>query len=282
MPRFNPKATLTVITNVALGGAYQYAPITGFWKDLLGYVACTVLAFSVLTWLCLSIPIVVKFRRGPKGRSPMTILIVCIVGAIISGGLWLLIDPLSQRVKEEGGLPGLSLHMYIRIDNLYEDRRKYLFDFGKVGKERLSIYISRDNNFTFSFVDAKGESHSIQIALGDGRINLGKFCYLSCEVGINGQNTLLRVFVDGDLKERLLLPFKTDIGGLNISNGVIGADLNGENGAAFAIEEFIVRNVTASNRVIEGITKYFAEEPHTSHIQGNGSQWMRFSDAKHK
>jgi hypothetical protein len=74
--------------------------------------------------------------------------------------------------KTASKLPGLSVQIFFRLNYLKADRRKYLFDFGKIDHERLSIYVSRDDVFTFSFTDAKGEPHLVQIPIGDNGIPL--------------------------------------------------------------------------------------------------------------
>ncbi len=123
-------------------------------------------------------------------------------------------------------LPGISLHMAIRINNVLGNRKKYLFDFGQKSGTRLSVYISPDNIFTYAFIDNKGELHSIHIPLGGTNgIPITNFFYLACELGIDNNSTLLRVIVNGKVYGSSRIPYRIDISPIDIPNGVMGADL---------------------------------------------------------
>jgi hypothetical protein len=172
-------------------------------------------------------------------------------------------------------LPGMSLHMQIRLNHLAGDRRKYLFDFGNKNNERLSIYISPDSIFTLAFLDAKGEQHPVQIPLGGDGIPLGEFFYLGCEFGIDGQSTQLWVLVDGKERGSIRLPFRVDIESLDVPGGVVGADLDGNNGGSFDLKEFLAYSKTLNEKDIQNLAQYFQGHSNIPHVEFRGKQWMR-------
>ena len=190
--------------------------------------------------------------------------------------------PEQQRatlVPSEVRLPGFSFHMMIRINNIPGARRKYIFDMGSASAERLSIYISSDNILTFQFVDAKHEVHPLQLPFGSAGPSIGKFAYLTCELGISGSTTELRLYCDGERIGEQILQFKTDIGSLDLPNAVLGADLNGSDGASFDIRDLAVYTATFTTENLETLAGYFdsrrAED--IPYVEFGGKQWMRVS-----
>jgi len=178
---------------------------------------------------------------------------------------------------DRGGkpLPGISLHMSIRLINHSADRRKYLIDYGHVDGSRFSVHLSSDNVFTLMFVDNKKEPHPVQIPLGGDGIPLGRFFYLGCELGIGGNITVLRILIDGKEARSLELPFKTDLGELDVPGGVIGADLNGTDGAWFDIAEKLVLSETVIPQKLTAMKEYFDGRPHNVYLEFRGNQWMQ-------
>ena len=184
-------------------------------------------------------------------------------------------SPQTAPVAVMSALPGMSLHMQIRLNHLAGNRRKYLFDFGNINNERLSIYISPDSIFTLAFLDAKGEQHPVQIPLGGDGIPLGEFFYLGCEFGIDGQSTQLLVLVDGKERGFIRLPFRVDIESLDVPGGVVGADLNGNNGGSFDLKEVIAYSKTLDGKEVQDIAQYFQGHSNVPHVEFRGKQWMR-------
>ena len=50
--------------------------------------------------------------------------------------------PPQPKAFGNGGLPGLSLQLHLRLNPILSDQRKYLFDCGRVRGSRLSVYVS--------------------------------------------------------------------------------------------------------------------------------------------
>lgn len=171
-------------------------------------------------------------------------------------------------------LPGMSLHAFLRISHLPVTRRKYIFDFGQPTGERLSVYLSSDNVFTLCFVDAKREPHPIQLPIGT-IVPLGEFFYLACEVGDGGQFTAIRVAVNGIEAGKLELPFRADIGALDVPGGVVGADLEGNNGAAFDMQQLALYTVTQPDVALTQLNQYFRSKEAGGFVKFSGQQWMR-------
>jgi hypothetical protein len=209
------------------------------------------------------------------------ILLAGVVWKLNSGGKNKVVQPnpatASTCRPANKSLPGMSLHMIIRIHNLPVNRRKYLFDFGHEKAGRLSIYISSDDIFTFGFLDAEEEFHPVQIPLRGNGVPLNEFFYLSCELGLNGQTTEMIVLVDGEQKGALELPFRVDVGSLDVPGGVVGADLSGQNGAKIDIKEFFAYSKTLDEKDLDGARNYLKTRLTAVHqyVEFNGNQWMR-------
>jgi hypothetical protein len=194
-----------------------------------------------------------------KCRSPLGYLVIALIGASIFVGYWWFAGKISNSNGGKSALftqnfPGISFQALIRLNDISDNNRKYLVDFGKINESRFSIYISSDNVFTFSFIDAKDEPHLIQMPIGTNGIPFGKLFYLTCELGIDGQNTLLRMLVDGKEIKFIQLPFKVDLGKIDVRGGVIGADLNGNNGASFDMGTMMIFSTTMIPSQVTALT----------------------------
>jgi hypothetical protein len=178
---------------------------------------------------------------------------------------------------------GISFQTLIKLNNVsvLENHRKYIFDFGQINGSRLSLYLSPDGIFTFSFLDAHGEPNLIKSPIGNGGVPFGKFFYLVCELGIDDQSTVMRMIIDDKEFKSDKLPFKIDLGGIDIPGGVVGADLNGENGSSFDMVRLFVFSKTFTTPQIVALKKTMADyiyaNPNYAFIEYNGKQWMRFN-----
>ncbi|MCI0616783.1 LamG domain-containing protein [bacterium] len=182
---------------------------------------------------------------------------------------------------EQSRNPGFSLHMVISIHHLPVSRRKYLFDFGHANRERLSIYLSAGNVFTVSLIDADREPHPLQVPLGTGGIPTSQPIYLVCEASVSSNSTSLRVFVNAQsVGEPVMLPFRVNLGDLDLPGGVIGSDLNGNDGASFDLYELAVYGATLTDEQIAKLAEYFIKRPRTNYVAFNGNQWMRLANFK--
>jgi len=192
-------------------------------------------------------------------------------------------NPSVALVPIGAGLPGFSFHLMIRINNIPAARRKYIFDMGRTDGERLSIYVSSDNILTVQFVDAKHEIHPLQIPFGFGGLSIGKFEYLGFELGISGMTTELRLFYAGNKIGEQILPFKTDVGSLNLPDSALGADLDGSNGACFDLRDWAAYSSTFATEDLKAIAEYFESRKadEIPYIEFDGNRWFRYSSLPH-
>jgi hypothetical protein len=174
-------------------------------------------------------------------------------------------------------LPGMSLHAEVRLRHIAVDRRKYIFDIGHPDGERLSIYISPENIFTLIFLDPHKEPYIVQVPFGGSSIPLEQWFYLDCEVGSDGYSSEVLLFSNGEQRGSLELPFRVNVNSLDVPGGVIGADLDGNNGGAFDLSELAVYSNTLPNEAASNLQKYFAELPNTHYVEFGGNQWMRIN-----
>jgi len=271
------------------------------WFVIAGHATCSIFRTDFVTRVAL------KTRARFKDAQMLSYIIVTLLGAALASGYWYSINyfykrvglitkaepepesappadkvstPFDGRVNVKKALPGLSLHTFIRVNNLPAARRKYIFDFGHTQKERFSVYISSDNIFTFSFVDAKNEPHVIQLPVGGNGFPIGRFVYMCCDLGISGESTELRMYVDGEEIGSLILPFKTDVGALDVGNGVMGSDLSGENGSAVDVGELMIYGFTVNALEIKDhIRPYLLSKKDKRYVEFQGTQWLRVADA---
>ncbi len=224
-----------------------------------------------LAWLFTSLMIFGIPRLRTK--KSMCSLLVLVAGISISVyGKWL---AQKDEPKQES-LPGISLNFLIRLENRLGGERQYLLDFGQADRSRLSVYISSEKFLTFLVIDAKGEPHSLQVALGGNDLPLDQFIYLACEIGIKSQSTIMRMAVNGRVVRYAELPFRVDVGAIDAPGGVLGADIQGQYGARFDFAELAMNASTLSEeKAAQELCWFKKGKPKDDYLKFNGKQWIR-------
>ena len=169
--------------------------------------------------------------------------------------------------------PGISLHAELRLHTLQESRRQYLFDLGQIDKERFSMYLDPDNVLTVALVSSKNEPYNIRVSPSD--VPMEHFIFVSSEVAVRDNSTLLTVSINGTPVGRLELPFKVAPDRIDPAGAVIGADLNGQNGARFDMAESMLFSTTLTSDEFKGLLEYMRNKTSKQYVQFNGSQWLR-------
>lgn len=139
----------------------------------------------------------------------------------------------------EEKLPGFAAYAVLRIYDVPEFHRKYIFDFGSAdGKSRAAFYLSASDQFTFLLTDIRGESYPLEIKLGHGGIPIDKFIMLICEAGVDEGSTVLRVSVNGKEIQRRKLAFQVNLGERKWGPGTtVGANAIGQSNGVLMLME---------------------------------------------
>jgi len=177
----------------------------------------------------------------------------------------------SVRITERS--PGLSWQMILRIRKLPEVRRQYISDTGSLNASRVSVYVSPENALTFALIDAAGECYSVVVPLGEHGISVEQFIYLGFEIG-TGSHTFMRILSGGKEIARNDIPFRVDPGPLDMTDGIIGADISGQKGGAFDLVAIWGYNSTLTSDDFDTLTSRL-DKPVTVFVRFNGNQWMR-------
>jgi len=233
---------------------------------------------SKSTWgLCITFTLALATSVAPiSERTQVTIALVCWGLFALSCMGWLVAHRMEIKRSLMGRIPGISLNAHLRVGVVSESRRKYLFDFGRIDGERLSVYLSPDNVFTVSVIDRKGEPHIVQMPFGRKGVPLGEFLYLCVELGQSGEHTEIRLSVNAKDLEWKKLPFRVDVAGLEIGKGTIGGDLMAENCSKVDIAEIIVYPATMPKKFMKGMLKYFRSKEIKQFREFSGNQCMTF------
>jgi hypothetical protein len=152
---------------------------------------------------------------------------------------------------------GFSAHMVLRLRDVAAIRRKYIFDFGTPEGARVAFYLSASDRFILEAKDVRGETYPLEVPFGGNGIPIGKFVYLSAEVGLEETSTFLSVAVNGIDVQRRTLGFRIDLGSRKWSGGTIGSDAAGKNNAGFDLGEFWGYPTTLATQEAEQLCAYF-------------------------
>jgi hypothetical protein len=102
-----------------------------------------------------------------------------------------------------------------------------------------------------------------------------RFIFLSAEVAIRDRSTLLTASTNGTIVGKLELPFKVAPDRIDPAGAVIGADLNGQNGARFDMAESILSSLTLTSDEFKGLLENIRNKARKQYVEFNGSQWLR-------
>lgn len=146
---------------------------------------------------------------------------------------------LGKLLVPDKKLPGFAAYAVLRIYDVPEFRRKYIFDFGaQNSKARAAFYLSASDQFTFVLTDVRGESYPLEVKLGHGGVPIDKFIMLLCEAGVDGDTTVLRVSVNGKEIQQRKLSFAVDLGDRKWGPGTtLGANAMGQDNGVFMLME---------------------------------------------
>jgi hypothetical protein len=180
------------------------------------------------------------------------------------------LQPPADYVVEK--YPGFSLQGLFSLHLLTEHRRKYLFDFGKTNQDRVSIFFDPDNILTLALIATNGETYNVRVA--PENVPLDQMLYLSCEIGFGERSTFLRVLINSNQVGIVSIPFKV-LAAVDTAGGVMGADMDGKNGAAFDVAEVMKYGTTLNSGDVKQLLEYFSNSERKQLIQFNGKQWLR-------
>jgi hypothetical protein len=164
-------------------------------------------------------------------------------------------------------LPGFAAYAVVRIYDIPEFRRKYIFDFGaQASKARAAFYLSASDQFTFAVTDVRGETYPLEVKLGQGGIPIDRVIMLLCEAGVDEETTILRVSVNGKEIQRRKLSFPADFGDRNWgANSTLGANAIGQDNGIFMLAELVVWAETFSKddaaKMLKNVTDFYKLKP---------------------
>lgn len=212
----------------------------------------------------------VKMKVQGKRKIWIFSVVIC---AILGSVLCYLLRTKATQSSNDQNLPGLSVNLVLRLQNRLGSQRQYVADFGQLDGTRLSLYVSPDKLMTLAFQDQSGKLYLLTAPIGT-IVPLNSFFDVIAEIGIREQGTVMRMFINGREVQHLEIPSKVDFGKFDVHNGVIGANLQGGNGAQFDLVEFAVYGETLCDACIDVTLKRLKQAPAKA-ARFSGDQWMR-------
>lgn len=147
-------------------------------------------------------------------------------------------------------LLGFSAQLNVEIRNVAELRRQYIFQHVTPEKAKASFYFSANDQFVFSITDIRDETNSLEVHVGNDGVPIYRKIFLVCETGVKGNETHMRVLVDGVEVARKTIPRRIDLGSRDWTKATVGADIKGKQGSAFTILTWSFGHVTMTNENI--------------------------------
>lgn len=213
-----------------------------------------------LLLLALSVPFgVVSWAAGqiasPFWWLPFVALPVAVVAMLLIGAL-LGFDYL--KATRRARLPGFGVHLAIRVSDIQEPRRQYIFDLGGQGKPGAAFYLSNSRRFVFLIRDTHGEPYSLEVPAGWLGFPIADPAYFALEAGTDGITTVMRAMVNGRILHERTLPFAVDFTGLGINDLVVGASHDKTHQGGFALFQLVMVQATLTDDEARDMASYMA------------------------
>jgi hypothetical protein len=111
----------------------------------------------------------------------------------------------SELYSKYETLKGLSCHMVLKLYSL-NGSINFLLDLGKYeNKNRISLYLDREDKLTFRVFDNDGNRYINSIKLNTYGFNYNKWCFITFEFGISEDYSILILEINGKYFKDVLL-----------------------------------------------------------------------------
>lgn len=178
------------------------------------------------------------------------------VGSIAAGGAWWLFDYAKARGRP--ALRGVGVHATLQINQGRLGRRRYILEWGRPAAPGLALFVSASERLTFELRDARGEPHTLQADMGRNGVPWAERVYLGAEVGLTRGKTVMRLILDGRILAERTLPFAVEFLRPDLNRLTFGANDEGGQHGAFAVNNLQLVDRTLSDREAREMARWQA------------------------
>lgn len=207
---------------------------------------------SVFSFLAAAVAWAIGRIVEPLDWLPWVALPLSIAGLAVCG-VWWIVDYIREKTRKS--LPGFGVHMAIQINQGIRGRRRYVFQLGEENRQGAALYLSASERLVFEVRDTSGEPYPIELPLGRRGVPAGERIYLGAEAGRDGQTTLMRIIVDGQIIAERRLQFAIDFGPTQFGNLTMGSNHGGKDHGDFSLNNIAAVPTTLSERDARGMAQ---------------------------
>jgi hypothetical protein len=158
-------------------------------------------------------------------------------------------------------LPGVSLHLFTRIPSAPTDKW-FIFDVGvDENRNRVSLFVDHRGALVLRMLDDTGTERRVEAAPPISRFDIGNFVYISVEVGVGEDDTILATQVDG-ITETSTLVERQRVALTPSKHFVIGSDVRGVAETCLDVAELIEFSRTLKFHERLDLRDYFRAKYH--------------------
>lgn len=164
-----------------------------------------------------------------------------------------------RRREARVGLPGFGVHMAIRISDIQEPRRQYVFDWGEPKGQGASFYLSASRRFVFSVRDKRGESYNLEVPAGWLGFPIADFSYFGLEAGTDGVRTVMRAILNGRVIGERTLPFPLEFEKREVNSLTFGSNHQKTEHGGFGLNNMCLVSQTLTSAEAKQMQGFMAE-----------------------
>lgn len=230
--------------------------VVGIAAGLLGAAWLTLFPFPIVGWMCLGLGAALL---SASLLARLIVLRAAVAVGIASGLVIAACWPIYAHYKNgrdaDQKLPGIAVASVIKINDLTELRRKYVFALKTPERASATLYLSPDDVFVFTINDKNGEPHSLDIPLGDKGIPYERFISLICQEGSSSDHSYMSVTVNGKQVAQRDFPYRIDLGSRAWALASINANEDGQKSGSLMLAEVVTWAVTLTKHETDAVTQ---------------------------
>jgi len=175
-----------------------------------------------------------------------------------------------KKSGEGDGLPGITIASRITLMAEPTNDREYIFDIARSAEsERISLYLTSNGDLTLEVISDTGLSIDVSVAWEDV-LEIGEQKVLYVEFATTEELSFARVFAGSEILDEMILTMKVPFAAIDETNGFrglegdfnmyVGANVDGANGAKFALNEHVILSKAESLDERIKFIKYLLEK----------------------
>ena len=158
-------------------------------------------------------------------------------------------------------LPGISVHLILRLGKPIKGRDNFIFDCGeKANRNRFSVFMDPEFNLCCRAIDKDSKVTEVKVGQALDTFDVNNLIYVICEYGSSDTFSFVRILINGRQVAEKHQDFPIAINpSINGASSTLAADLDGRNQGVFLSLLLLAQPKTITTDQMASLLKTFNE-----------------------